>query len=357
MRVPTLAAAVVTGLVWLPTPPTFGLPLGAAARPQAAPGPSAGAVDAKGGPRLELSGLHFRVDGQERFLIGVSLFDALGPTGPSDDDLDALARWQVSLVRVWAHWKEAIYGADGGLSSAGRERLERLVQRLERRGLLLELVLLRPGQLPGEPYAVFKSREARLRAVREIAAALKGHRGVLFDLYNEHDHPDGPISHGEVRTLRDAVKKIDPGRIVTVSSTEYHFLTPSGALEASGLANLREEVEVAGVDLLAPHLPRTADWAEATAGRVERLRKALDSLGHPLPMYLNEERRAEQGREPLLASVYSTAAAGSRAAGAAGWVFHTEAGYGLDRSRFLNALNPQERIALERLAPTVTPAR
>jgi len=31
--------------------------------------------------------------------------------------------------------------------------------------------------------------------VTEIASALREYRHVLFDVYNEHDHPDGPISH------------------------------------------------------------------------------------------------------------------------------------------------------------------
>jgi hypothetical protein len=347
MQVPALAAALVTGLVWLPAPPPGAQPLAIMHRLDGTPGLSAVAADNNGGPRLGVSGSHLTVDGQERFLIGVSLFDALGLAGASDEDLDALVRWRISLVRVWAHWKEPIYGADGALSPGGRERLARLVQRLESRGLLLELVLLRPGQLPGEPYAIFASREARLRAVGEIAAALKGHRGILFDLCNEHDHRDGPISHAEARTLRDAVKAIDPARIVTISSTEYHFLAPEGTIGLPGLTNLREEIEGVGVDLVAAHLPRTPDWAAVTSVRVARLRKALESLAHPLPLHLSEERRAQAGEKPLLASVYQTAVAGSRAAGAAGWVFHTEAGFALGRHSFSGALSAQERAALE----------
>ena len=76
-----------------------------------------------------------------------------------------------------------------------------------------------------------------------------------------------------------------------------------------------------------------------------------------MPLYLSEEQRAQKGRDPLRSSAYAAAAAGSRAAGAAGWVLHTEAGYALDRQSFLGALNPQERLALEMLASTATRAR
>src|SRR5204863_8566560 len=95
----------------------------------------------------------FQLDGNPQFVVGVSLFDALGPAAPRDQDLDALKSWGVNLVRVWAHWHEPIYKSDGTLSDQGRTRLLQLTQRLQSRGLMLELVLLRPGQLPGEPFA------------------------------------------------------------------------------------------------------------------------------------------------------------------------------------------------------------
>ena len=359
MRAPSPGAARLSGLVWLTAAAAVvwaGQPVairdgaGAAVRSDAVAGvPS--------NRSLTLAGTRFAVAGQERFLIGVSLFDALGPAPPSDADLDQLAAWGVSLVRVWAHWSQPIYGRDGTLSAAGRERLERLVQRLEARGLLLELVLLRPGQLPGQAYAVFASPEARARAVGEITRALSTRRNVLFDLYNEHDHRDGPISHAEARALRDAVKAADPARLVTLSSTEYHFMTAAGRVSAAGLINLREEVEVAGVDLVAAHLPRTGDWAAGASERVVQLRRALDRTKPGVPLYLSEERRAEAGRADLPAAAYVEAAVGSRAGGAAGWVFHTSAGYSLNRQSFLSALNPEERRALETVASTVSRVR
>ena len=230
--------------------------------------------------------------------MGVSLFDALGPAPPRDQDLDALKSWGINLVRVWAHWHEPIYLPDGALSEPGRTRLVQLAKRLESRGMIFELVLLRPGQLPGQPFALFASEAARLKAVESIASALREYRNVVFDLYNEHDHADGPISHRAARALRDKVKAIDPARLVTISSTEYHLVSAKGEMTDAGAQNLREEAgtgaDAVGVDLVAAHLPRTDDWAAATGARVGAMRAVLEQSG-PADSDLSE-RGASRGR-------------------------------------------------------------
>ena len=304
-------------------------------------------------PALGVSGARLTIDGHPAFLLGVSLFDALGPSPVDGRTLDALRDWGIRIVRVWAHWRDPIYGADGSLTADGRARLLRLMNELDARGLALELVLLRPGQLPGQKFAIFASPAARLRAVEGIATALEGRPNVLFDLYNEHDHPDGPISHAEVRRLRDRVKAIDAARLVTVSSTQYHLIGAGRALGPGGARDLGGEVGrgpgEAAVDVLAVHLPRTPDWAEATGPRVAALSAALRRAGRVVPIDLDEENRASAGR-PIEPAAYVAACAGARRAGAAGWVFHTQAGFDLSRQPFLTALQPAERSALDQLA-------
>jgi hypothetical protein len=306
------------------------------------------------GAALTVSQQAIHLDGQPAFLTGVSLFDALGSVAPRDVDLDALKSVGVNTIRVWAHWHEPIYQRDGALTAAGRTRLLALVGRLQARGLVLELVLLRPGQLPGQPFTAFASEAARTRAVEEITRALQPFRNVLFDLYNEHDHADGPISHAAARVLRDKVKAIDSARIVTISSTASHLVTGAGQVDENGVRNLREEAGAdagsVGVDIVAPHFPRSDDWDSATAARVQAVRAALDGIGSRAPIYLNEERRAEAGTK-VDPGAYQRAISGARSAGAAGWVFHTPAGFELKKRPFLDALAPGERTALESLRP------
>lgn len=303
-------------------------------------------------PALTVSQQAFVVDGRTVFLRGVSLFDALGTVPPRDRDLDALKGWGVGAVRVWAHWHEPIYQADGTLTVSGRKRLLTLARRLQARRLIFELVLLRPGQLPGQPFAVFKSEAARLKAVEAMAEALRPFGNVLFDLYNEHDHPDGPISHAAARALRDKVKAIDGARVVTISSTESHLVSAKGEIDENGARNLREEIgsgaDSVNVDLLAPHFPRTDDWASATGARIRAVRAALDRIGSHVPIYLNEARRAD-GAARIQADAHQRAFADAKSAGAAGWVFHTAAGFELRKKPFLDALSADERTALQAL--------
>ena len=284
----------------------------------------------------------------------MSLFDALGTVPPRDRDLDALAGWGVNTVRVWAHWHTAIYQPDGTLSADGRARLLALAGRLQARGLTFELVILRPGQLPGQPFALFASEAARTKAVEAVTSAMRPFRNVLFDLCNEHDHPDGPISHAAARILRDRVKALDPQRILTISSTEYHLVSAAGTLDANGARNLQEEAgsgpASVRVDIVAPHLPRTDTWATATGDRVGAIRVALDRIGARLPIYLNEERRANEGSR-LEPDTYARARTGAATAGAAGWLFHTAAGFELAKKSFLDALTAEERAGLQGLRP------
>jgi hypothetical protein len=316
------------------------------------------AVEKTDAGALSISGTALAVAGVERWLAGVSLFDALGPNPPRDEDLDALAGWGVTVVRVWAHWNTPVYDARGALHPQGEARLHQLMARLRARGLVVELVLLRPGQLPGERFALFESADARIRAVRAMARSLRPFRNALFDLYNEHDHPHGPISHRDLRVLRDAVKDVDPDRIVTVSSTEYHFLDPQSVLDDRGRTTLREEASTdsgsVAVDLLAVH-PPTPQWAEAMAGRIRTLRGALRELGRDMPIYFSEGPRARPGEPTIAAETYLAAARATRDEGAAGWVFHTAAGYKLGELPFLKALNTDERRALGQLKGFASP--
>jgi hypothetical protein len=305
-------------------------------------------------PALSVSQQRILVDGRDTFLTGVSLFDALGPVAPRDRDLDALAGWGVNTVRVWAHWHTAIYQGDGTLSADGRARLLALAQRLQERRLTFELVVLRPGQLPGQPFAVFTSEAARTKAVEAVTEALRPFRNALFDLCNEHDHPDGPISHAAARVLRDRVKALDPQRIVTISSTEYHLVSAAGTLGDTGARNLQEEAgtgpDSVRADIVAPHFPRTDTWAAASGDRVHAIRAALDRIGARVPIYLNEERRANESAR-LAPETYARARAGAATAGAAGWLFHTAAGFELAKKPFLDALSAEERAGLQGLRP------
>ena len=158
--------------------------------------------------------------------------------------------------------------------------------------------------------------------------------------------------------MRDRVKAIDPQRVVTVSSTGNHLITADGRIGADEARNLAEEAGTAApavaADVVAVHFPRTDDWAASTAARVGAVRAALDRLGRTLPIYLNEERRADP-ESPMPPDAYQRAVSGARQAGAAGWLFHTAAGFDLAKQPFTEALTPAERTGLEQLRQPKAP--
>ncbi len=102
------------------------------------------------------------------------------------------------------------------------------------------------------------------------------------------------------------------------------------------------------VDLLAPHFPRTDEWAAATTARIRAVRATLDRFGSRVPIYLSEERRAD-GAVRIQPNAYQLAFANAKSAGAVGWVFHTAAGFELKKTPFLDALTAEERAALQML--------
>ena len=139
----------------------------AAASPPAAQAPAT----------ITASGTAFHVDGRPAFLLGVSLFDALGTTPPRDADLDALVGWGVRIVRVWAHWEEPIYQGDGALTPG---RAIAGAGRTPAPAAILVLVLLKPANA-GAGSAIFQLKQARARGEGNDHRA-SAYRNI-FDLF------------------------------------------------------------------------------------------------------------------------------------------------------------------------------
>ena len=72
-------------------------------------------------------------------------------------------------------------------------------------------------------------------------------------------------------------------------------------------------------------------------------------------MFLQEEARRRHSDLNPAATEFLDAALKARDAGAAGWIFHTDAGFDLSGSRtFFGNLDAEERRAVDRLAARVS---
>ena len=192
-------------------------------------------------------------------------------------------------------------------------------------------------------------------AVSNAVDLLKNEPNVLFDLANEHNYGSGVYaSHGLMRSLADIARSRNPGVILTVSECCGHYSQDASNPNALDVGNLDGELNVVGVDLLAPHFWRDPLWYARTGARVLALKSTAASLGRNVPVYLQEDaRRRHSGLNPSRGEFFR-AVTEAYHAGAAGWVFHTDAGFDLQGTRtFLGNLDSEELAVVDGLASAV----
>lgn len=285
----------------------------------------------------------FTLDGSPTFIVFASYFDGvrripddLRSTSVLDGDLAELAAKGVGGIRVfpnWYHPAETLMDERGSLRPLQLEKLKRLIDRAAAKRIVVDVSFARET-VKGLNVDGYR------KGIEAAAAALKDRRAVLFDLQNEWSNHE--ITLSQLKEIRDAVKRVDPGRLVAASSG-------GEADEAVGL------VKNGGFDVVAYHDPRDAGgaWARATGTVVEGLKRALGRAGLALPIYLQEPNRfGGRGYYDNEPSHYLEAVRGAKAAGAGAWTFHSDPQRDLNGSRppFRDLLEPGERQVLDGLA-------
>jgi hypothetical protein len=277
--------------------------------------------------RLGIAGTRFTVDGKPTFLLGISYYAALGASPNTvGKDLDRMRRFGFNWIRVWADWSS--FGDNvSAVDSSGHPRepylgnLRRLVEECGRRGMVVDVTLTRGDGRNGSPQ--LQGMAAHLAAVETLVSALKQLGNWYFDIANERNIGDARhVSIEDLRALRDTVKRLDPGRLVTASH--------GGDVDYE---DLRRYTIAAGLDFICPHRPRDSGSAAQTESIVRGWLAELARLGHPVPIHLQEPfRRGYMDWRPS-AEDYVTDLRGAIAGGAAGWCFHNGGQRGTPDSR------------------------
>ena len=304
---------------------------------------------------LGISGKSFTINGTPTFLLGVSAFDAVGKI--SNQDLDGLKERQFNLIRVWLYWRDlnVAYQSDGTLKPEKEAQLKDLIEEADKRGIVVDVTLL--FLYVDYPYPSFGTDVNKMKtAVRSVATALKEYDNVLFDIMNEHNHSgNANTSHATIEILMNEIKKIDSDRITTVSSTGKHILDKD-TLTSANKTNIREETQDIGVDMLTPHFYRSSDWYSRTGSRINTVRDYLNQIGKgTLPIYLQEEQcriEGESGRE-FTKDNFITAATQAKDNGAAGWNFHTAAGFDLAGKSIFDNFDSVEKQVVDSLGEEI----
>lgn len=255
----------------------------------------------------------FTLDGKPTFLLGISYYGGLGaPDETITADFDDLAARGINWIRVWATWASggsdvsAVDGA-GAATQPYMDRLVRLVGEADARGIVVDVTLTR-----GEGAGSVHSLEGHLGAVRTIAGALKGHLNAYIDLANERNVGDKRyVPFEELGALRDAVKEIDPARLVTASQ--------GGDISDD---ELQQYVKVARVDFVCPHRPRDAGSPGQTEEATRQYLKRLADLGSPKPVHYQEPFRRDYGNWQPTAQDFLADLRAAVRGGAGGWCLH-----------------------------------
>ncbi len=311
---------------------------------------------------LGIDGTRFTIDGNPVFLLGISDYGALGARPRFiREDLDDMRRLGFNWIRVWATWNA--FGNDvSAIDARGRarpfymKRLEALLQECDRRGMIVDITLSRGDGKHGAPR--LPTLAAHLEAVKTLTAALHSYRNWYFDIANERNIRDKRfVSIAELRTLRDAIKHLDPARLVTASHA-------GGDLPRRAL---RDYLEKAKLDFLAPHRPRNARSPAQTAPWTRKCREWRRAIHHPAPILFQEPfRRGFRPRywEPP-AAAFLTDLRGALTGGAAGWCFHNgdqknrpggrpRRSFDMREQRLFDQLDPVERRVVSELGRIVT---
>lgn len=292
---------------------------------------------------LGVRGNRFTINSEPAFLLGISYYGGLGaPEEFVRRDLDDLSRRGFNWLRVFATWGP--FGEDfAAVDAEGRPRepflgnLRRLVADCDRRGLILDITLSRDAGSRGGGLPNFEAHE---RAVETLLGALKEHRNWYIDLANERDVRDARfVPADELKTLREMVHRLDPGRLVT-ASLGGHDLSEEDA---------RESLLTVGLDFLSVHRPRGPESPRQTESRTRELRATMEAIGRSVPIHHQEPfRRGYTDWNPN-ATDFLDDLRGALAGGAAGWCFHNGSQRGAPEERPRRSFDLHDRRLFDQL--------
>jgi hypothetical protein len=267
---------------------------------------------------IEVSGKMIAVDRRPVFLLGCSYY---GGVGASEDvykkDLGELRNCGFNWIRVWATW--AAYGKDvsvvdgktGEVRAEYFERLKKLIEECDRRGMMVDVTLSRGNGATGP--ARLATFEVHQKAVEALVSGLKQRRNWWLDLGNERNIRDARfVSYEELAKLRDLAKKIDEKRLITASHA-------GGDLSRE---DLEKYLKVVKVDFVSVHRPRDEGSPAQTEAKTREMLKWMEAMGRVVPVHFDEPFRRGHGDWSPQAEDFLEDLKGAKAGGAAGWCFH-----------------------------------
>jgi len=259
----------------------------------------------------------FTIDGKPIFLLGCSYYSGLGASEKTlHTDLDELHRLGFNWIRVFADWTaynkdlSAVDVLTGVPRQPYLERLMRLCDECDRRGMIVDVTLARGTGANHEP--CLQTLPVHRQAVETLVNALKSHKNWYLDLSNEQNIRDVRYtSIDQLANLRDTAKKLDPHLLITASHGG----------DASK-EEIRAYLQKAHFDLISIHRERDPKAPAKAADATRQYKQWIQEIGPVVPLQYDEPfRRGYSDWEPIATDFVKDLQA-SRDAGAAGWCFH-----------------------------------
>jgi hypothetical protein len=274
---------------------------------------------------VQVQGDHLAVDGTGRFLVFVSYLDGLHASDATlENDLDYFSSHHIDGIRVFTNWHAtggaftALIDDNGAINASVNTKLTTLLTKAIDHHLLVDLAFTEQktsGSFDGPTLTT---------GIANVVTDRSGaYRHMLIDLSNEANANAFPDTNS-VRNLRDAVKGLDRGRLLTASFTEADLPNGNGTI-----ATADQRAIDAKLDLTTFHDGRGANFQDVTGSKVFQLR------GTGKPVFFDEPCRINKDGCPSGASAYLTAVNAAKTAGAAAWTYHTAAGFDLGTLSFV----------------------
>ena len=312
-------------------------------------------------PVLTIVGDRFAVNGEPRFLVFISYFDALRASSATlEKDFQYLRDSGFDGIRVFPNWwderietgfpSDTLLDGHGQLRPGRLDALKRVLDCAASHALLVDVSFayetvpgiseLRDddvGKSQGELPVNHVHVDEYERGLTRIIEALRPYRNLFVDIQNEYNGRVTHLSDDEVRRLRAAIKLADPERLVTASLANE-----------IGPAEVAQRSNAVGVDIVGWHESRNPWRFDEMDELVRRAKR-----GSSKPIYLGEPAPLEDG---VIAENAITAVTKAKQGGAAAWTFHTHSSFDLSRGPLKDVQTGEERKFIESFAPRLRAA-
>ena len=329
-------------------------------------------------PRLDRNGYRFTVNGEEKYLIFVSYFDALrravGPGGLNDDF--AFLAANVDGIRIFPNWlrynclpndnqvDDALFDATGEIQDVKNpnwrnnhppellspwDRLLVVLNTASANSLIVDVSFA--GEIP--PTVAFEKYRSSLQ---EVAKRLRGqYPNVFFDLQNEFN---GKLTETQARGLVEYAKCDgsqscqDPGSTGGGDPNRIVFASES----AESPQSVGRTAKNLGFEVVGYHDRRDSEWPTTQSKAQTVVQGIVDSAnglqGAMKPIYLQEPMPWTSlcGKESDdVEGHFTDAVKWYKAAGAAAWTFHTRDSFVLGAQKLTEKMSDAEKITITRL--------